>query len=138
MNKAMAARKISMRLEDCMKKISLKIQTAALHIPRLNLYKEGKGVEKDINTIIKLYEKAAEKNYHHASNNLGDLYRLCKIVEKDYNKALTYYRKSAEHNNTYAFFFYDAFMKMEKVLRKITIKLTNITERQLILAIKKH
>lgn len=91
----MAVRKISMRLEDCMKKISLKIQTVALHIPRLNLYKEGKGVEKDINKAIKLYEKAAEKNYLHASNHLGDLYRLSKIVEKDYNKTLTYYRKSA-------------------------------------------
>jgi len=63
-------------------------------------YLTGNNPKNEINQnlAIKYFEKAAEKNYIYAYNNLGRIYES----KKDYQKAFTYFEKSANEEESWA------------------------------------
>ena len=58
------------------------------------LYKNGKGVKKDLAMSAKLDKKACEGGYPMACHNLGRSYYFGEGVEKDYNMAAKYWLKA--------------------------------------------
>ena len=75
------------------------------------MYKSGKGVEKDLKTAYNWYKKASEQDAESsewgyqrgdAQSNLADMYYEGKAVPKDYAEAAKWYRKAAENGNVHA------------------------------------
>lgn len=60
------------------------------------MYDKGFGVEKNLQTSVKWYKKAAEMGFKVAQFNLGLSYQKGLGVPKDINEAIKWYRKSAE------------------------------------------
>ena len=58
-------------------------------------YSEGTGVEKNLETAVYWFRKAAEQGYGVGEYNLGLRYQQGEGVEKDYEQALYWYRKAA-------------------------------------------
>ena len=65
-------------------------------------YQNGQGVPKDLGKAAELYQKAADKGYDLAQNNLGWLYENGEGVPKDLGKAVELYQKAADKGNTFA------------------------------------
>ena len=59
------------------------------------LYKNGRGVEKDINKAVELFTKAANKGQIYATMELARMYHNGDGVEKDINSAISWYEKAA-------------------------------------------
>jgi alpha/beta superfamily hydrolase len=59
------------------------------------MYDNGQGTEKDVNSAIKWYKKAANQNNSTAIYNLGVIYYNGQGIEKDYNKAFEYVKIAA-------------------------------------------
>ena len=59
------------------------------------MYDKGFGVEKNLQTSVKWYKKAAEMGFKVAQFNLGLSYQKGLGVPKDINEAIKWYRKSA-------------------------------------------
>lgn len=59
-------------------------------------YKNGTGVEKDIDKALELYRKAADKGCTGAMTDLAEIYRYGDNVEKDGDKAIEWYQKAAD------------------------------------------
>jgi TPR repeat protein len=66
------------------------------------MYKHGQGTEKDIDSAIKWYKKATERDHSNASYILGVIYYYGLDVEKDYSKAIEYYKTAADQGNSNA------------------------------------
>jgi len=62
------------------------------------MYQSGLGVEKNTETAIKLYTKAAMLNNKHAQHNLGTLYRNGNGVTKNIDIAVQWLTKAADQN----------------------------------------
>lgn len=65
-------------------------------------YMSGKGVKKNINTALKLYQKAFDFNHPVAYVELGRLYLNGKIVKKDLKKAKNYFQKACDAGEKYS------------------------------------
>ena len=61
-------------------------------------YQNGFGVKKNLETSLKYFNEAAEKNYVYAYNNLGKHYELL----NDFDNAYKYFLESAKLNESYA------------------------------------
>ena len=59
-------------------------------------YKDGIGVEADIDTAVFWYEKAAKAGDAQGYNDIAYLYIVGEAVPLDYSKAMEYYRKSVD------------------------------------------
>ena len=59
-------------------------------------YKNGTGVERDINKALELYRKAADKGHTGAMTDLAEIYRYGDEIEKDDDKAVEWYQKAAD------------------------------------------
>lgn len=60
-----------------------------------DIYYYGKGVEKNYNKAIEIYEKAAENGSYDALKFLGDIYYYGQGVDEDQSKASSYYQQAA-------------------------------------------
>lgn len=65
-------------------------------------YMSGEGVEKNINTALKLYQKAFDFNHPVAYVELGRLYLNGEIVKKDLKKAKKYFQKACDAGEKYS------------------------------------
>ena len=65
-------------------------------------YAEGKGVAQDYKKAIKLYEKAAKKNYIESQIELADMYIQGQGTKKDFKKAIKWLEKAAKQANVNA------------------------------------
>ena len=63
---------------------------------------EGKGVAQDYKKAIKLYEKAAKKNYIESQIELADMYIQGQGTKKDFKKAIKWLEKAAKQANVNA------------------------------------
>jgi hypothetical protein len=62
-------------------------------------YEYGRGVPKDLGKPAELYQKAADRGFAAAQNNLGELYYHGRGVTKDLGKAADLYQKAADQGN---------------------------------------
>ncbi|MGB2130164.1 MAG: tetratricopeptide repeat protein [Marinobacterium sp.] len=69
------------------------------------MYEFGYGVERDSDTAIQWYRKAADQGVVAAWHNIGRCYNFGTGVEQDYVQAETWYRKAAEQGHMDAMFF---------------------------------
>lgn len=63
-----------------------------------DLYMNGQGVPKDVDTAIQWYRKSAEQGFPGGQVNLGVCYEKGLGVKKDLAEALRWYRKAADQN----------------------------------------
>lgn len=63
------------------------------------MYKNGKGVDKDKHEAFKWYLKAAENGVSEAQFIIGNEYFIGNIIEKDYAQAIYWFEKAAAQNN---------------------------------------
>ena len=61
------------------------------------MYKNGKGIEKNLEKTFYWYQKAAENGQSSAKYNLGWLYQNGFGTEKNLEKAFYWYQKAAEN-----------------------------------------
>ena len=66
------------------------------------MYRDGKGVEVDLDKAIELYRRATTDNQKLAYHNLGYIYNSDTLGKKDNDKAIHYFTKGAEANEKYA------------------------------------
>ena len=62
-------------------------------------YRNGEGVEKNLEKAVYWYSIAAKHGNRKAQSNLGDCYRKGEGVEKDIEKATYWYSKNAPKGN---------------------------------------
>ena len=62
------------------------------------MYWEGKGVERDLNKALKLFERSAEAGNSQSMSELAEIYLKGELVPKDEAKALEWFRKAFERN----------------------------------------
>jgi TPR repeat protein len=67
-----------------------------------NRYRKGDGVSKNYAKALRIYRKAAEKNFPGALNNIAVMYEEGLGVEKDGVEAAKWYRLAAEQGDGYA------------------------------------
>jgi len=78
-------------------------------------YISGKGVKKNINIALKLYQKAFDLNHLVAYVELGRIYQNGEIIKKDLKKAKNYYQKACDAGEKYS-----ACLMVEYVDKKYT------------------
>ena len=66
------------------------------------MYRDGKGVNKDITKAIELFTKSATLGHADAQNNLAAIYLRGEDISQDINKAIYWYTKLAEKGNVEA------------------------------------
>ena len=67
-----------------------------------NMYREGRGVEKNNSEAAKWYLRSAEQGHVTAQYNLGVLYVTGEGVRQDYREAVYWYRKAADQGHAEA------------------------------------
>ncbi|MBB5017816.1 serine/threonine protein kinase [Chitinivorax tropicus] len=72
---------------------------AAAQLELANAYRNGKGVETNLETAAAWYRKAAEQGHAEAQATLGYLYMTGKGVERNDEQAASWHRKAAEQGN---------------------------------------
>ncbi len=67
-----------------------------------DMYKKGRGVQKNRGVAVNWYRKAAEQGNTEAQFSLGDMYEKGRGVEKNETEAAKWYRKAAEQGHALA------------------------------------
>lgn len=68
------------------------------------MYKDGKGVQKDIKKAAEWFEKAAAQGNADSQNHIGIMYYLGYGVQKDIKKAIEWFEKAAVQGHSNAQF----------------------------------
>ncbi len=68
------------------------------------MYRSGRGIQRDMDRAIQLFESAAQRGHARAASTLGELYEDGKFVDRDYNKAFQWYLLSAREGNSRAMY----------------------------------
>ena len=87
-------------------------------------YKNGIGVERDIQKTVELFEEAAEQKHAYGQYNLGWCYEEGIGVEQDEQKAIKLYEKAAEQGyikaqNKVYFFTYNDKSKLKRKIQEL-------------------
>lgn len=85
-----------------------------------NLYKDGQGVEQDIQKAVDYYNQSIELGGTQAMLNLADLYEQGKLIKRDLNKALQLYEKAEKKGRK------EAKEKIENLKKLIYVDISSI------------
>ncbi|KAF9919782.1 hypothetical protein FBU30_010541 [Linnemannia zychae] len=99
-------KKAKLNLEICIRKAREALSATQGNAKAQNsisdLYRFGRGVQKDYSKAMIWYKKAADQGHAIAQSNIGYLYQHGLGVQQDYSLATTWYKKAAEQGYAFA------------------------------------